>query len=437
MPMDSREARLELDRMRHNAHVERQRLDLFERYHRGHHDWPYQPSTATVEFKTLAERAITNLLPLVVDTLVERLYVDGYRPEVQDDANSRAWDWWQANGLDSRQKQLYETVAINGYGFVLVLPGDPVPWMRPASARSWHAEYVEPDDDWPTRAVRMDAGGKTARLLDADALYVMERSGNRWDVSEVWEHGLGVCPLVRFRCRWDLDHDHPIGEVEPLLRIQDRLNQTVFDLLVAQTYASVPQKYITGLVEQDDQSIAHALAKRVWTFDEPGTEVGQLGEANLNNIVQAISNTLRVYGLVSKTPPHYLLGEIVNLSAEALTAADTSLSKKVEDRQTVIGESWEQALRLAGVAAGDEEAAGDHASQVVWRDTDPRALSSTVDALSKMVEGLQVPPEMTWPMIPGWTQQDVERAQAIRQEGDPLAQVEEEIARQLEGHADA
>ena len=43
-------------------------------------------------------------------------------------------------------------------------------------------------------------------------------------------------------------------------------------------------------------------------------------------------------------------------------------------------------------------------------------MAQTVDALTKLASGLGVPVEELWPEIPGWTQQQVERAQVKRQE---------------------
>jgi len=435
-PLSEAEAGFHVGRLAEKASVERARLDEFHAYFAGHHRRPYEPPTSTAEFRVLARRAVTNLVPLVVGSQVERLFVDGYRPDATDDEDSRAWLWWQANSLDAKQKALYETVAVNGYGWMMVLPGDPFPWMMPASPRAWYAELADSDDDWPRFALRVVED--RAKLIDSWGEYWLSKRDTRWVFTAdrpPRPHGLGVCPFVRYTNTMSLDATNPIGEVEPVIPVQDRLNQTVFDLLVAQSYAGTPQRWIAGIedADLDDDSLRAAMVKRVWMLDSPASQVGQLPEADLSNLVGAINNTLRVYGLKSKTPPHYLLGEMVNLSGEALTAADTSLSMKIKDRQTTLGESHERVFRLAARAAGDVEAESDVASQVIWRDTDPRALSATVDALSKMVspDGLQVPPEMAWPMIPGWTQQDVNRARAMRDQGDSFAQLQAELERQF------
>jgi hypothetical protein len=120
----------------------------------------------------------------------------------------------------------------------------------------------------------------------------------------------------------------------------------------------------------------------------------------------------------------------VNISADALVAANADLEAKVANRQSLLGESHEQAFRLAGVAANDPSVAADQASQVVWRRTDPRSLASTVDALGKMAQMLQVPADELWPMIPGVTQTDVERWREKAMDGDPFVQLDTLLQRQ-------
>jgi hypothetical protein len=206
---------------------------------------------------------------------------------------------------------------------------------------------------------------------------------------------------------------------------------------VAQTYSASPQKWAVGLtlpVGPNGQPITdiRAFAKALWATSDPDAKFGSLPEANLNNIVHAIEQCLRTYGLMTQTPPHYLLGDLVNLSAEALLAADTSLAKKTGDRQTLYGEAWEQVFRLGGVAMGDDAAANDTDAQVWWRDTEPRSIAQQVDALGKLATMLQVPVQALWEEVPGMTGGTLQRwrMEAARQRlQDQLAQ------RQLQAQA--
>jgi hypothetical protein len=415
------------------AHQEWHRLGGFESYYRGQHRAPYTPETATREFRELVHRSTTNLTRLIVNTLTQRLIVDGFRSSQTSQENAPQWQWWQANGMDARQKALYDEVAKHGYAGVMVLPPNdgPAPVMRPVSPREWWCAWDDWSDDWPILALKQPArptepvdpqaeDWELWHVLDERARYVVRTHGSQAVLESEDIHDLGHVPIVPYRNSWDLTR-YPTGEIEPLVAIQDRLNQTVFDLLVAQTYSASPQKWATGMAlptGPDGKPVIEmrAWAKSLWLTSDENAKFGSLPEANLKNIVEAIEQALRMYGLASQTPPHYLLGDLVNLSAEALLAADTTLAKKVADHQTILGEAHEQMFRLAGVAMGDEAAATDTAAQVRWRDTEPRSIAQQVDALTKLAQMLDVPPQALWEKVPGTTGGDLSlwRAEAAK-----------------------
>src|ERR1041385_925359 len=105
------------------------------------------------------------------------------------------------------------------------------------------------------------------------------------------------------------------------------------------------------------------------------------------------------------------------LSAESLATAEAALTRKVARRKHPLGESWEQTFRLSALVNGDEEAANDVESQVVWRDMESRSLAQAADPPGKLATMLGVPPELLWEKIPGFTQQDVETAKALVAQG--------------------
>lgn len=406
------------------ASREWERLAICEAYYHGLHSAPYQPPTATREFKELARRSITNVVRLVCETLVQRLILDGFKASPTATDNARPWDWFQANGLDARQKALYQEAVKHGYAYLQVLPGtidgERVPVMKPVSGREWYAKFDAYIDDWPQWAIRKKPDGDW-ELLDDENVWTVKYGDGTVRIVDSTPHGLDTVPLVIFRNSFDLMR-WPVGEVEPVIQVQDRLNQTVFDLLVAQTYSAAPQKYIAGLaLPTDDQGKPivdmRAFAKSVWIDSDPNTKFGSLPEANLKNIVEAIEQTLRMFGLMSQTPPHYLLGDLINLSAEALLAADTTLAKKVNDRQALFGEAWEQSFRLGAQAIGDTESMADTSAQVWWRDTEPRSIAQQVDALGKIALMLGVPGQALWEKVPGVTRTDLEfwRAEAAKE----------------------
>jgi hypothetical protein len=437
---------------RHSALLHAQgTLGRVERYLRGEHDLPYIPRGARSEYRQLAARSITNWLPLIADTFAKALFVDGYRP-ARSVENADPWAIWQANRMDARQTLIHKGALEYGTSYVLVLPGDPEPVMRPLSALRAIAFYEDSDDEWPRfgifRVGRSLDGKALFRLVDENAVYTLEAdltggtiatsgsgytlaTGSTPRVVAVDEHGLGVTPMVRFRERLDED---PMGIVRPLLPMQDRVNEVVFSTQIAMQYASFRQRWATGLaIPTDDEGNPiepfQAAVDRLWVTDSPDAKFGDFAQTDVNGHIRAYETTVRSLAAIAQTPPNVLLGDMTNLSADALAQAEASTQRKVGEYETLFGESWEQALRLAAAAKGDFDSAGDTSAQVRWRDTEARSLAQTVDALGKMAQMLSIPAEGLWDRVPGVTDQDVERWKALREDGDVLGALVTEMNR--------
>lgn len=67
-------------------------------------------------------------------------------------------------------------------------------------------------------------------------------------------------------------------------------------------------------------------------------------------------------------------------------------------------------MRTAAWIEGDEESANDVSSEVKWADATARSFAQTVDGLGKLAQMLDIPGEVLWEDIPGWSRQRVLRA---------------------------
>ena len=412
-----------------------------QRYLKGDHDLPFMPKGATAEFRTLARRSVTNWLPLISDTFTKGLFVDGYRP-AKAAQNSKAWDYWQANGLDARQSVAHRGAIEFGQSFVLVLPGSPAPVIRPLHPLRTFVLFADPDDEYP--AIALVRAGDTAdgsalwKIYDAEAEYLIrepEKGGGIELVGAPYLHGLGVTPLVRFRDRLD---GEACGVIEPVIAVQDRVNETVFALMIALQYASFRQRWATGLsIPVDTEPFLsdgvtanpnfgkpietfEAAVDRLWITDNPDARFGDFAQTEVSGHLEAYLSAVRTLAALASTSPHVMLGEMSNVSGEALQAYRDVETRRGQEFETLFGEAWEQVFRLAGAAAGDAGIAEDESSEVRWRDAEPRAFGATIDGLGKMVQMLGVPAEGAWARIPGVTDQEIERWKAIRQEGDVM-----------------
>ncbi|MFY1620047.1 phage portal protein [Micromonospora sp. WMMD736] len=446
--------------------ADRERFDIIDRYVSGDHDDPYMPEGADAEYRLLAKRSVTNLIPLLIGTPAQALFVDSFRRGDQDRADADQttppeWKHWQASRLDARQGPIYHGALKYGHSFALTEKVKNRVLTKGLSAYNTAAVYVDPANDVdPYAALTIvrepDAKAKTsaarkglARLWDGEYEYRVTY-GSLGDLDSVtvdkgFRHGLSECPVTRFAASVDLE-GRTVGVVEPNKSNQDRINQTMFDLLVAQTYGSFTIRTVTAMAppmkrwtksavdsgqapsgtEPGDPVIDPETGKPVpepinlnarrWFFaSDPETKFDTLPGTPLDGYIKSLDMSLRQLAVITQTPPHYLLGEIANLSAEALQAAETSLLRKVELYRKGFGESWERVFRIAGELSGDSSVAEDYAGEVVWRDTQMRSLSNVADGLVKLKE-LGIPGVGLWGRVPEATRTEIQEWMRLREE---------------------
>lgn len=456
MPLSSTDA-VALAREAKDFHdAEQEPLAAIRRYWKGRQALPAViPSSAPREVQTMARIARVNICAIVVDTLAQSMFVDGFRASDEGD-DLDVWQVWQANRMDARQTGIHRAAFAYGASYAVVLPGSPTPVIRGVSPRNMTAVYGE-DPDWPLYAFEK-LGRGLWRLYDEEATYFLSErrtrdsgpkfSGDKGEVAfeyvETREHGAGVTPVIRFLDEDDLDADDDVepgqrtgeeidlpmrGQVPPLVPVQDQIDLTTFGLLVAQWYSAFRQRYAIGWVAEDEAQKAKASASQLWTFDVDANEMklGEFEQTDLKGYIESREASLRHAATLSQTPVHELIGQLVNMSAEALAAAEAGRDRKVDERKTLLGESHEQTFWLAGRYSGIE--VPDDA-QVVWRDTSARAFAATVDALGKLVTMLGIPPQELWERVPGATRQDIERWKAAAQNGDSFRMLADMLERQ-------
>lgn len=418
------------------------------------------PADAPPALMRMAARSETNLLPLVLDTFSQVLKVDNYLPSsTTSDESAPAWQWWKRNQMNARQAGLNRGALHYGVAYSVILPammpgqeatGNSVYW-HPASPRQltavygermlWNPQQVGPiDDDWPIHALEIN--GSMIRLYDEQSVHYIGvesqphsalgwtdptylRSGN-FSYIESRDHGIGVCPVVRFRDKVMLDGEEQLGIIEPLLTLQARINETTFGMLVAQYYAAFKQRYIIGWTPASEDEALRMRVNNVWTFKDGKDQVsvGQLDETDLTRYIDSKKSAVMDMSAIAQLPPHAMgMDGISNISESTLAALEASKERKCGEITTSLGESYEQSFRLSAFISGDEDGAGDFGSQVKWRDISAKAFSATVDALGKLGQMLGVPDELLWEDIPGWTADKVDRAREMKEQQavDPYA----------------
>ncbi|MFJ8583547.1 phage portal protein [Streptomyces sp. NPDC093595] len=444
------------------------RLKRIDDYLHGRHDDPYMPPQADDEYRLLARRSVSNWLPLLVGTPAQALYVDGFRSgkpagglPAPVETSSPEWEHWQRSRLDARQAAIYRGALTYGHSFTVTERGRAGQVRtKGLSALRTAALYEDPaSDDTPYAALTVTAwpAGDTrgrARMWDAQHEYAVTFRGlddaKGIAVARLRRHGASECPVTRFASLVDLE-GRTLGVIEPMIALQNRINQTIFDLLVAQTYASVKVRTATGMappIRRDPETGEPVLdengnpiplpinhnARRFLFAEDPDVKFGSLDETPLGGFIDSVDMSIRHLAAVSQTPPHHLLGQIANLSAEALLAAETALSRKIAEFRTAFGESWERVFRLAAELSGGS-GSDDYKGEVIWRDMESRSLAQAADALGKLKEQLGIPAKGLWRRVPGVTQTEYEDWEELAEDEDSVRQLSTAITRATPGEA--
>lgn len=455
------------DRLLRALHLRAQHVDRLEAYYEGQHPIPAPPKSldseiyrrACDQYRELARLGVTNFCDLVVSAPADRLSVDGFT--FQDDADSgegtrssRAWDIWQRSNLDADQSMGTETALSTGQAYALVSlvddqavitlehPSQAIVAYKAGSRRAREAalKWWADTDMEHLVLYRPDATYRWQRKtsVDRDQLWRNERqsfastpsdAGGWVEEGEPTRNPRGVIPMVELRANPSL-RPAPFGggrsEFRKVIPIQDRINKTVFDRLVTGEFQAFRQRYVIGWQPPDDPETgqpdtmaayrASVARLQIFNNDDPealnNIKAGEYSQADFSGFLSAVEMDVNQMAAITKTPAYLLLGKLVNISSDALIAAEAGLVAKAQRHALHFGESWEEILRLALMAEGDEGARQAQAT-TVWRDIEQRSLGQVVDALVKMQE-LGVPQEELQLRLPDTTPQDVARWQAMK-----------------------
>lgn len=431
-------------------------IELRMSYYAGDHRLPRAPKGAADAYRRLLNSARTNWCRLVVDAVAERLRVVGFRfggTSTEDgdlSGGDDAWLLWQANGMDAAHEMAQNDALVCASSFVSVWPDDESPVGVRISIEHPLQTIVAYE---PGERRRRIAAIKTfvdpiarlryATLITADGWWQWTRPvspgedehGDRgkislvtgpdsWALSDEGENTLGDVPIVELR-PWPRTLGPGWSEIDGgVIDIQDRINTTILNRMMATEYAAFRQKYATGLVlptQRDPvtgEPIADAAGNpvpvapfdsavdRLWVAEDPGVKFGEFSESDLSGYIRAVEADVSHLAAITHTPPHYLLGQIINASGDALKAAEAGLVSKVRFRSAHLGEAWEEVIRLAFAAIGDARAT-DFQAETVWADFETRSEAEHVDALVKL-GSIGVPNEVLWEKA-GASPQEVQR----------------------------
>lgn len=208
---------------------------------------------------------------------------------------------------------------------------------------------------------------------------------------------MGRVPMVELRNQTLLDDD-PLSDITGVMAMQDAINLTWAYLVNSLDFASLPQRVVMGadvpkipILNSDGVKVGERpieldtlINERIlWLTGD--AQIGSWPAADLAAYSNVIERAIEHIAAQTRTPPHYLIGKVANLSSEALTAAETGLVAKTRERITYVTSSIREIHALMALAVDDEaKAKACRRGTVMWADSQFRALGAKVDALMKL-----------------------------------------------------
>ena len=424
MGLTIEQARALTDRLLAELERRRPEVELASHYYRGDHPLRYASSEFREYFGRRYEKFSDNWVGVVADAPVERLTVNGVQPYGAQKADAESWRVWMENGCDA-DSQLAFLSSITGaraFGLVWATPGDeenPVVTFESADQAivAYRAgsrrERVAGLKSWN------DGSVSYATLYTADEVWKFERptySGLReanmvgiedairtWVLREVDEpnpqpNPMGVVPLVELPNKPSLNDD-PISDVSGTIAMQDSINFIWALLFNAADFASFTQRIVLGaerpttpILDENGQVIGErpvplekfAVDRVLWVSD-PNAKIEHWPATDLSAYTNVLEVQVGHVAAQTRTPSHYLIGKISNLSADALVAAETGLVKRCEEKQLWFGAGLREMFRLIALAQGDEaKAKAIAAGTVLWANVESRSEAQLADALLKL-----------------------------------------------------
>lgn len=250
------------------------------------------------------------------------------------------------------------------------------------------------------------------------------RQGSKDDTWPI-KNPLGIPPMVEFRNTALLD-DKPISDLAGVAAMQDAINLIWAYLFNGLDFASLPQRVAMGaempkvpilgdqgeIVGSRPADLKKLMKDRILWLTGEDAKIGSWPAAALDVFSQVIDVCVDHVSAQTRTPPHYLIGKMGNMSGDALTVAETGLVAKVGQRATNFTRPQRGIYERIALAQGNKARAKQaRTGIIVWTDPQYRSLAQKIDAFQKWrASGMPLRYLLEWY---GLTPADVDRVMAM------------------------
>lgn len=396
---------------RHEA--EKPELERFNRYYDGTQPLTYMHPEILREVSDRIWPVIIAWPQLVVDTVEERLDVEGFRLPDERPEDDDLWRVWQENDMDE-QSQLGTVDALTMRRYYVSVGSNEddadTPILSAESPLEMYAD-IDPRTRNTRAALRrvieedslVRTNVRTATLYLPNATIWYEWHGT-WLEIDRDEHRLGEVPVVPVVNRARLSHSARVqgvqrvrygrSDIEPALPLSDAANKIATDMMLGAEFTALPLRGFWGLGpddlvdEQGNRLTAiQAIMGRFLTLPDTDGEGKQFefAASNLSNFHESINSLARLVAAIAGLPPEYLGFTTSNpASADAIRSAESRLVKRAERKQRAFGGSYEQVMRLVRRFQSGEWDPRLRRLETVWRNAATPTVAQAADAAVKL-----------------------------------------------------
>lgn len=367
-----------------------------DRYYSGTQPLAFLSPEARTALGNRFGRMASNLPRLAVTAIAERLRITGFSGDEQ------LWSDWIRNDLDQLAGLAHREALLLGDSFCMVWADRyGAPKVTVESARQV-AVQTDPGSRQVVAAVKRWETPRTTEAVLYEADVITRLRANQtgatttgFVVVEEIANPLGVVPVVQLSNADRILDDRGVSEITDLMPLVDGLNKSLADMMVTSEYVGRPRRWATGieLIEETDPDTGDVTeinpipeGNRAMISESPDSKFGQLPSADLAGYEASVRVLLSQIMACSTLPAHYL-GVMTNspASADALRAAEASLTARAEARQQTFGRAWEQVAKLM-IAVRDGRDPDQIHVRVQWADASTRSIAQEADAVTKLFQ---------------------------------------------------
>ncbi|MFV8233691.1 phage portal protein [Mycolicibacterium fortuitum] len=411
-----------------------------DRYYQGKQPLAFLSPEAKVALGNRFGIMSSNIPRLAVTALAERLRLTGFA------GDTALWADWVRNDLDQTSGVAHREALLLGDSYVIVW-ADRLgrPQVTVESAKQV-AVLVDPGSRTTYAAIKRweDTNLKTTEavmyLPDTIVRLRADQQGavaNGFKTIEEFPNPLGVVPVVNLRNTDRIVGDWGSSEIDDLKPLVDALNKSLADMMVTSEYVGRPRRWATGIelteepvlddegnpvLDDDGQPVMTEVnpipeGHRAMISENNDAKFGQLQSADLGGYEASVRVILGQIMAVSTLPAHYVGVFTDNpASADALRAAEASLTARAEARQATFGRAWEQVARLMIAVRDGRDPNQIDDIRVQWADAATRSVAQEADAVVKLFQAGLLPASYALGKL-GYSDDEIAKITAAR---DPM-----------------